>query len=780
MTETNSLQKENVFLEFLHSVKEYFLVIAMVIASLKYLSHYIEEISEGVYYLKWLLYIIIALIIYSLYFFTVRPTLIKRKELNLRPNGEPDKNYFTTSPRIEDKYNFFASGYEQYLEWLIQPKAPILYLTGSSGSGKSSLINAYLAPQLQRQIQKQTNVYLLRSYHEPLQVLFNALTLDTIKTVANEETVLDEIHKTSNLLSANEQILIVLDQFEEFFLLRNNHENLIKDKEETKGINELKNFFHLFIKKPPKNVYILLSYRDDFQQLIDQLELPARNEHINFEQVKLLTFEQASKFIKSCPGLEIPDKRLDSILKEASSIDTPIALRPIVLNLLGIIIQQMVGQKLLPKNEGNLIRQYIFNCLGKELQRERAAVFKAMLTDFKTAIPRTIKELSTVSKLSVSQLDNQMLSMQHYGLVRCIDTEETAQGERKWQIAHDFIAIQLEKVIYGIENIFWRKIRTWLAPIMISILIIFTLSYYVNKGEREKKKAISGIEKVGLTWIEQSRSIVGKDIYILTDSMFHAVQVDFQVLQPDTLNIEFWPSLFILSNEKYKRFTNLQGLRKVKSLKKINISLNDRINNIDDLRDLQLLVSLDLSSSDSLKTVDAIANLKNLTYLNLSYCSSLENVDAIKGLTKLSCLDLIQCSGLKNPDILKGLINLTDLYINSNSNINSTEPLKELTKLNKLIISDCENLVNVETLSSLACLEKLYLESCSNLKNINSIKYLKSLRILTLRNCSSIENIEVLKELKNLEEIDLSGCDKVSTKQITDLKNALPKATVSY
>ncbi len=213
-------KSNNVYVGFLSEVKEYILVIAMVLGASGYLSHYVNEISEGAEYLKWIIYSLLFIIIISLYFFTLRPVLLKKRELNLRPRGQPDENYFTTSPRVDDSYHFFISGYEQYLEWLKSPRSPILYLTGSSGSGKSSLIHAYLAPQLEKTNLPKTNVYVLRSYHDPLKALYEALKMDDKADVKiNEEAIFTAINKASEMLSPKEQILIVLDQFEEFFFI---------------------------------------------------------------------------------------------------------------------------------------------------------------------------------------------------------------------------------------------------------------------------------------------------------------------------------------------------------------------------------------------------------------------------------------------------------------------------------------------------------------------------------------------------------------------------------
>jgi Leucine-rich repeat (LRR) protein len=749
MSREDKDHKDSFFIEILHKTKEYILVFAMIIAALKYLSSYIDEITHGLKYANLAIYAIVAVIIFSLYFFTIRPLIIKRHELKMKPTGEPDEHYFTTSPRTDDKYHFFSAGYESYLEWLLHPKVPVLYLTGPSGSGKSSLINAYLVPELEKEKSAKTNIYPLRSYHQPLQVLYDAFAIDKKPGITiTDETVLIEIEKAAGMLSPGEKILIVLDQFEEFFLLRKNPAQLPVPGEEAEkypgSLQELKQFFHRFLSSPPQNVYILLSYRDDFQQLIDQLELPARVEHVNFEQVKLLSFEQAAKFLKSCPGLVIPEKRLNSILHEAASIDTPIALRPIVLNLLGIILKRMVGQSALSKKEGNLIRQYIIGCLGKELQEERATVLKAMLTDFNTARPRTLEELSNTSNLSVTHLDNQMLSMQRNGLVRCLDWEEPQQQKRKWQIAHDFVAVQLEKVVFGISKTIWQKARPWVAPVLTSVLIIFSSFLITGKEDAKKKKAIVNIEHAGLYWIESSKTISSTERN-LTDTLFQSLLNEFVILQPD--------SLYILFNvDSNKQISSLHGLDKIRSLRKIFVQNSKKIENLDGLRELEALTSLELKDCNNLENIDGLKGLPALTILDISYCSNLQTVNGLKGLKTLTTLHVTNCDGLKNVD-----------------------GLRELTALTTLYLSSCNDIKNVDGLKGLPVLRKLDLSFCHSLKNADGLKGLNALQALDLSYCGNLQTIAGLKGLSALKELNLSHCPKISKAQIDELIRALPQ-----
>jgi hypothetical protein len=111
--------------------------------------------------------------------FNLLPAL-RRRERSLRPTFDPnrraDSTYFQTSPRTDDPHGFFARGYEPFLRWARQSRAPLLHLTGLSGSGKLSLLSAYLKPQLEASTgEGRSIVVILGSYRDRLEALKEAL-----------------------------------------------------------------------------------------------------------------------------------------------------------------------------------------------------------------------------------------------------------------------------------------------------------------------------------------------------------------------------------------------------------------------------------------------------------------------------------------------------------------------------------------------------------------------------------------------------------------------------
>ena len=159
--------------------------------------------------------------------FNLLPTLRRRRERSLRPLTDAkhptDPTYFQTSPREDDPHGFFATGYESFLEWTHSPRAPLLHLTGVSGSGKSSLLSAYLKPQLAAATPAGRTVLLLvRSYHDPLLALKEALLPLWKKKPADYDRLspLEALQRAARQLEGDDRLLVAFDQFEEFFLLR--------------------------------------------------------------------------------------------------------------------------------------------------------------------------------------------------------------------------------------------------------------------------------------------------------------------------------------------------------------------------------------------------------------------------------------------------------------------------------------------------------------------------------------------------------------------------------
>ncbi len=83
------------------------------------------------------------------------PTLVehRRRRRLSEITGTLQPGYFRLAPREDEESFTRADGkHDEVLKWLLErDQAKVLYLTGASGSGKSSLLAAWVLPQLERQ-----------------------------------------------------------------------------------------------------------------------------------------------------------------------------------------------------------------------------------------------------------------------------------------------------------------------------------------------------------------------------------------------------------------------------------------------------------------------------------------------------------------------------------------------------------------------------------------------------------------------------------------------------
>ncbi|MEZ6139473.1 MAG: leucine-rich repeat domain-containing protein [Zavarzinella sp.] len=702
------------------------------------------------------------------FLFNLLPASRRRRERSLRPTGLGKTGYFTTAPREDDPYKFFANGYEPFLQWAASPKAPLLYLTGLSGAGKSSLLGAYLKPQLAAEgLEQKTILLTIRSYNDPLASLKEALLVLWKKKPDDyaDLTPMAALRRAERQLAADCRLLIAFDQFEEYFLLRgsaargenqplNSTETTIIIDEST--LTPIRDFLKDFLTNPPGRTTILLSYRDDHHRLLAPLQLPVREEGKNWMTIEPLDFATAAKFLRSCPGLNVPEERMKHVLHEAARQEgSRVVMRPIVANFLGLILQRMSNHPLLWRRTDDLLRGYVRDCLGDEIKEERGRVLRALLTDFHTARPRSVSDIAQETGLETTALDVQLEQFGHAGLVRCVSADAADHGRRVFQISHDFLATLIERVLDGMHRTFWRIVRPWLAPtttvLVIGLVFIFPWV--------QKQRAIEHLANAGFTWNESTSTItVGTEEGRSIKKLDH-LKAAFRRLKPRNLDLS-----------GCKALQNVHGLKGLTSLQTLDLSRRDRdqflngppffmsLQNVDDLKGLTSLQTLDLSGCASLQNVDGLNGLTSLTTLDLSGCASLQNVDGLNGLTSLQTLDLRDCESLRNVDGLKELTSLRTLDLSDCRSLQNVDGLKELTSLRTLDLSDCRSLQNVDGLEKFTSLTQLELRGCSKLQNVEGFRGLTLLQTLDLKQCLSLENVNGLNGLKSLRNLDLSDC----------------------
>jgi Leucine-rich repeat (LRR) protein len=708
---------------------------------------------------------VVLLPLLAAFLFNLLPSLRRRGERKFRPTiaraRQTDSTYFQTNPRTEDSHRLFEHGYEGFLDWASAPRASLLYLTGPSGSGKSSLLHAYLKPNLVKSTSNaKTTLVVLRSYDDPLAALKEVLLPPALPLWKHEPSdydklsPLDALRRGARQLADKERLLVAFDQFEEFFLVR--AQAMSEGAQETGSAtahvvpeNELaplREFFQGFLSDPPGGVTLLLSYRDDHHRLLARLGLPSRMEGINMMRVEPLDFAAAADFLRSCPGLSVPQARMDRVLREAARQEGSRAvMRPIVANLLGVVLRQMAGHPTLWKRKGDLLRGYVRDRLGRELREENAAILRAMLTDFHTARPRSAAEIAAEVGTDVEGLNARLEVFQSDALLRCLNQEASA-GDRKWQIAHDFLAVLIERVLDGVYRTVWETLRPWIAPatLLLSLLVILP---YLNISETSDLNLLGA---GGFSWNGPNREIgvsAGKQMVLGNlDAL-----LGIRRLRPLRLDVSGCTAL-----------TNVSGIRNLRSLQTLDLSQCTALTNVSGIRNLRSLQTLNLSRCHALTRVDEIKNLTSLQTLNLQECMALTDVDGIGQLTSLRTLELWSCTSLTKVDGLENLTFLRKLGLNSCPALTNAEVLRSLTSLEVLQLGNCDSLTNSDVLNKLMSLQTLDLWGCDRLCCVDGLKNLMSLRTLNFNGCFALTNVDGLRNLTSLRDLDLARCNRLT------------------
>lgn len=261
-----------------------------------------------------------------------------------------------------DKYNFLA-------------------VIGPSGSGKSSIVQAGLIPQL-RSSELAITIFSPRT--QPLDELALALSqitgpdtsLEKLRNELRDSQDGDALYlHTSQLAKANKRVLLVIDQFEELFTQTDR-----EAKEEDKIEKERQQFIALLLNvKKNKQASIILTMRSDF--IGRCASYPDLNTFVNdhFIQVGPMSPEELRSAIAEpgrVAGLQFEAGLVDQILEDAKGASSELPLIEYALT------------ELWQRRQGNLLTYKAYQAIGgvEGALVNRAEVEFKKLTDEQQAI----------------------------------------------------------------------------------------------------------------------------------------------------------------------------------------------------------------------------------------------------------------------------------------------------------------------------------------------------------------------------------------------------------
>jgi conflict system STAND superfamily ATPase len=274
--------------------------------------------------------------------------------------GSVQTGYFTLRPRDnEEEFERADNAHQETLRWIENSKEPVLYLTGGSGTGKSSLLSAWVIPKLKREghVVLQLRGYepdlLARIKHELLQP---GVIWDKAPSKTDDLELL--LHRATQRLSER-RLFIVIDQFEEFLILT--------EQERQKAFREF------LSAEAVKGVTFVLVFRPEYEGLIQEQSWPKLKLDANRKVISPFTENAAQEFMLKS-GLKLNSDLMRRVLREAAEMEQTVGIiRPITINLCGLVLGRFSSG--LPRRfRGGLVRGFLRESLSLPEVRDVAGI----------------------------------------------------------------------------------------------------------------------------------------------------------------------------------------------------------------------------------------------------------------------------------------------------------------------------------------------------------------------------------------------------------------------
>jgi hypothetical protein len=408
--------------------------------------------------------IVFAPLILALTLHTIPTFIAEYRRKRLAEIVVPAKaGYFSLAPRLDEgTFDRADKKHLEILRWVERHPGRLLYLTGLSGSGKSSILTACVLPRLKSE---QVRAITLRGYQNPVATIHEELCRPgVIWQIPPKE----EIDTLSLLTRAAQEtrphrLLIVLDQFEEALILQD------KNK-----IALLEGLLSSLRHNPVENLTFLLVIRSDYTGLIGNFAFPPLVQGDNWQEIPPFTESAAREFMMGS-GLKVSEVLLRGILREAAEIDqTKGLIRPVTINLCGLVLGRFTSGMPRGFRPGSLIRGFLQESLTlRPIRDVTPRILPQLISHSLTKIPRQIDELAKNSGLDPAVVRGcvYVLAQSDRAIVRSIDSEQ-----QTWEISHDFLVPLIDSIIARWFISLWRRSRPllpWLAAAVL--LLVFRL-----------------------------------------------------------------------------------------------------------------------------------------------------------------------------------------------------------------------------------------------------------------------------------------------------------------
>ena len=749
---------------------------------------------------------LVGALLLLLFFSHTLPTVLEKRRKNRLGSitGATRPGYFQLSVRDDEESFRRADGkHDEVLKWLRHPPSRVLYLTGASGTGKSSLLTAWVLPNLERE---GVRVIRLRGYQDPAQALEDELKRPGVIWKRNppESTDLAALFEQAVERLRPARILVVFDQFEEFLILQ--------------GEQQRKCFVEFLATQAGSRDSasgILLVFRAEYDGFIQELDLPAPTYGQNLQKVSAFTQRAAQEFF-AASGLKIQDRLLADVLREAAEVEeTPGMIRPVTLNLCGLVLARFSTG--LPRSfrPGRLIRGFVHEAIfDRELGEASPTLLRRLISHKMTKKPCTIEELSEGAAFTPRQAQGVMfkLSEPERGIVHALDPDR-----KVWEISHDFLVAMIDPMLAGWQVSLWRRVRPWLPAAYAAILIasIAALSLARNPIDELTRLHWQAYifqenNPIGQPWLKRG---IRYEFDISSIPPSESVRWLRQIREPfmvrlrgvysfDQAHFRTWESLTKLAALDLSGNPNLRDISALKNLSRSLTWLslrNDPGITEGELKNLPpSLTSLDLGLDPGATDAGLKSLPKSLTSLDLRNDPGITDAGLMHMPPSLTSLDLghdpgVTDAGLKSLPKSLALLSLDDdpgitdaglkdlpkpltwLGLSSDPGV-SNAGLKDLPKsLTLLDLTDDERITDAKLKNLPISLTSLYLTSDTGITDAGLIDLPRSLTSLDVNNDPRITDAGLRHLPKSLVSLNLSYDSQITDAGLKDLPKSLTR-----
>ena len=652
---------------------------------------------------------------------------LKPATFRLRPYEESD----------HDSYSRPDGAHEKAVAWLEKAEAPFLYLTGFSGTGKSSLLQAWLIPEL-AVAERPVRTIVVRSFADPIRQLVEALKAEgalPVELPAEETEPLALLGRAAEVMQARHgRLLIAIDQFEECLILQDQG---TKDR--------LAELFAELQKNPVGGLQFLFVMRTDYLKFdeLTALNLPDPRPRENWFNLEALSHADARTILRQAlpnmdPGLE------NQVIEEASDVDDlPGLIRPITLNMMGLILRNFAGAALTKTAPGRLIQDFLRRAIEKPgIEQAAPKLLAEMITDKGTKKPMAEAALASAAGIEPAMTRKTLYLLGEEGVVRELDRIRNI-----WEISHDFVARQIGQIIPRLRPSWWRQAQKAATPVaLVAWLVILGAGWPIYQVW-ESARIADDLRALGVRVHGEKGAY---DITIDRRTNARAIDLIFAYLEKfDPVRLE------ILNNHQLQALPSLDALGALTSL---SISNNGQLQA---LPPLDALASLSISFNHQLQALPPLDALGALTSLSISGNAQLQALPPLDALGALTSLRISFNAQLQALPPLDALGALTSLRISNNHLLQALPPLDALGALTSLRISNNHQLQALPSLDALGALASLSISGNAQLQALPSLDALGALASLSISGNAQLQALPSLAERTNLKLVRIGGNGKI-------------------